>query len=164
MGDSVSLTKRIKTRGSATFSRHDLLPFGALVRVELLRTLRLKRTILFLALFLVVASVVALLNWPTYESTRSGTGSDARMISVFCLLIGNCWLVRFLIYPLLAARGKSITRLRPVLFVDLFVTKPRKRPTFTSIPYLDLDENDSVSLSRYFYHGLLGPVPQRDNS
>lgn len=78
MGDSSTPRRQGEIRRFGRFSRDDLLPFVALVRIELVRTLRLTRTVVFLSLFLVAASVAALLYWPTYESTWSDAGIAAR--------------------------------------------------------------------------------------
>ena len=55
-------------------------------------------------------------------------------------------------YPVVAGRAGLPS---PVLFAESFVAKARKRTAFPSFSRLDLDANASVSLSRYFYHGLL---------
>ncbi len=73
-----------------------------------------------------------------------------------CAFFGTWFLVFANHFFPLAARGESMARLRPALFADLIVTKSRKSPTFPLLSCLDFDENDSVSLSRYVYHGLLG--------
>lgn len=105
-------------RRSTSFSYRDLLPFGALIRVELLRTLRLTRTILFLGVFLVVASVVALLNWPTYESTWSGAGSAARGFLVAISMV--LWIGAALCIPALA--GNSVVQERERRTLDMLAT------------------------------------------
>lgn len=100
------------------FSYLDLLPFAALVRVELLRTLRLTRSIVFVGLFLVVASVVALFNWPTEASSWSGTGSAARAFLLGTSLV--LWIGTALSIPAIA--GNSVVQERERRTLDMLAT------------------------------------------
>ena len=118
MGDSVSMSEQGQIRRFRRFSYLDLLPFAALVRVELLRTLRLTRSIVFLVLFLVVASVVALFNWPTEASSWSGAGSAARGFLFATSLV--LWIGAALSIPALA--GNSVVQERERRTLDMLAT------------------------------------------
>lgn len=89
-------------------STYPAIPALALVRRELVTTLRRPRSFVFLAVFCLACIGVALTNWPAQGLTLQMAGSTSR--SVFMILAEVVWVAAVLLVPGLAAGTISLER------------------------------------------------------